>query len=95
MSSAMIFMAMLMLVPGFDAAQSACKVGSTYHATMGHQQRWPSPNPALVAPVQVNYSYPKITYPLEGEFTGESIALTIPGSYDGGFVLSSPTDDCD
>lgn len=45
---------------------------------MGASYRWPTPNPGMVAPLNVVWNYPVYRSPLTSSFTGESIQIDIP-----------------
>lgn len=68
-------------------APGKCSTGTIPSATADTSYRWPKPNPGLVANVNINYSFPTIMYPLESKFTGNSLALTPPRGFAGGFSL--------
>lgn len=67
----------------------ACLPGHI-QADAGKLWRWPIPNPGMVAPVALQWSYPKYKNPLPLEYTGKSLAINMPLSYTGGFNLSTP-----
>mmetsp|Transcript_77979 Transcript_77979/g.200766 ORF Transcript_77979/g.200766 Transcript_77979/m.200766 type:complete len:424 (+) Transcript_77979:71-1342(+) len=57
--------------------------------TGGGSYRWPVANPALSAPVSLFYRAEPYHHPLQAEFTGEAISVTIPPNFQAGFNLSA------
>jgi len=54
---------------------------TSIQSAMGPFYRWPTPNPGMVAPVNVVWNYPVYTNPLRAAFTGKSIQIDIPASF--------------
>merc|ERR1719506_1174127 len=54
---------------------------TSIQSSMGPFYRWPTPNPGMVATVNVVWNYPVYTYPLHAAFTGKSIQIDIPASF--------------
>lgn len=74
----------LALQPSLASASTTCQ---NAQATGSRSYRWPVANPALVAPVKLQFDYPIYSNPLEAEFTGEVLALPTPVEYLGGFSI--------
>lgn len=66
--------------------------GSSPIGTAGLSVRWPHPNPELVAPVFIRHNYQPYSHPLNAEFTGNSITVTIPPDFVAGFSLVNSSD---
>lgn len=69
-------------------------------SSMGPSYRWPTPNPGMVAPVNVVWNYPVYSNPLRSAFTGKSIQIEIPPSFGefagfhlGTTAIPTPTDE--
>jgi len=54
---------------------------TSIQSAMGPSYRWPTPNPGMVAPLNVVWNYPVYRNPLRSSYTGKSIQIDIPPSF--------------
>lgn len=54
---------------------------TSIQSAMGPFYRWPTPNPGMIAPLNLVWNYPVYTNPLRAAFTGKNIQIDIPASF--------------